>query len=268
MTRHMFVFWAPAVELWNEMQALLPVVHSAADLAFGTHEREAYASLIYDVYGSTEENIRRKVDLLLDYPYFLRVIHADVPNPNEMKARLRALADPDVPQQLHITCHASSGRIEAAYLDLLFSARNLALVRRRRERLPRPAFMAWLRELDGWLKGAGLARSEVVIVGSGALEALEVRTATDLDVTVTAGARRRLGAGPRKLTEHVDLVADGYHARVPGGLSDDELIEQGSFIRLGFRFARPELVLDRKARDRRPKDLLDLELFGRWMESA
>src|SRR5690606_11165105 len=102
--------------------------------------------------------------------------------------------------------------------------------------------------------------------GSAVLEAIGLRTSTDIDCIV--GQREpRFHHGVVSLAEHVDLVTAGYHRRREGAPThtDAEIVSDPSlhFYVRGLKFALPELVIDRKRQHGRPKDLADVALWER-----
>jgi hypothetical protein len=112
--------------------------------------------------------------------------------------------------------------------------------------------------------------SDFCIVGSAPLELAGIRPSTDIDITLTSERRKPFGSGITKLSANVDVVTEGYHRRLDGAtVTDDMLIHDTEFhfIYRGFKFANPDIILDRKTFSRRDKDLKDIELAKRAANS-
>jgi hypothetical protein len=279
------VLWGPALRYWGQMSdSVGPSFETVGhvDIGFSHREAEAFASLVYDIYaletdGAVDDlpNITRKVDLLLQAPTVLRVLllrhtgdgESQSSHAKETKARLRMVAHPEVPSGDFITCHISDSREESSYLaDVLLNGVNIDHVRLRLRRSPRREFLDWILACRRKVASMGLKRSDVCVVGSGTLEATSIRNATDLDFTVTSEVRAAYyGPGAQSVGDSLDVVTEGYHRTEGPWLPDDELISKrrNFFICRGVKFARIEVVRDRKAFSRRDKDLIDVDLIDR-----
>jgi hypothetical protein len=279
------VLWGPALRYWDQLAASIGPHFEAVghfDIGFSQREAEAFASLVYDIYaletdGAVDDlpNITRKIELLAKAPTFLRVMllrHTGsdddrAAHVKETKTRLRDVAHPDVPAGDFITCHISDGPEESAYLaDVLLNLRNIEHVRLRIQRSPRRELQDWILACRRKIAATGLRRADVCVVGSGVLEATGIRNATDLDFTVTSAMRRaHYGPTAENIGDRLDVVTEGYHRREGQRLTDDELITQRGnfFVCRGLKFARLDIVRDRKAFSRRDKDLIDVDLIDR-----
>ncbi len=285
-----FIFWGPVLHHWESMQAaLLPEfeVVGGIDLAFGTSEAAAFQSLVLDCYALDTQDlfgminyIGVKAERLTNSPMFIRIVVGRTTSPNvepslaarAVKERLRDMAHPSVDRALFMSCHASSSYWEALYLaEIFLNPVNIAHVRLRRSAKPRDQFITWCESTRKKVLDLGLTLADVCVVGSGPLEAVGLRNATDIDITLRSSLRRRLfDAEVTHVQKDLDVVTEGYHRTADRPwISDDHLIEspENHFTMLGLKFASLSLVCDRKRHSGRAKDLLDVELLGRFVDT-
>lgn len=265
-----FVLWAPARPKWSEMYLRLTEQGGVHDVVTIVLKPEAFGSLVHDLYPDADRGyIDQKVDrLLAGGDPILRVIECDCSDPVARKAELREIAATDDP---FLGCHASSSPAEELYMsEVLLTLDNMWYVRRRRSRLPSPTFLARLGALRYELARLGLDRRDICIVGGAVLEAGGLRECTDIDFTVLKQDRDdQFGPGVTEVAPGIDIVTEGYHRLPPDfpsrvfPFTDDDLIRvpTAHFHLLGFKFASFWVVLERKRHDRRPKDLVDVELI-------
>lgn len=285
-----FVFWGPALHHWDAMQhGLLPdfEIVGEVDLAFGTSEAAAFQSLVLDCYALDTHDlfgminyIGAKAERMTNAPMFVRVVVGRTTSPHldssvaarVVKERLRDLVHPSVDRSMFVSCHASSSYEEALYLAQVFlNPVNIAHVRLRRSARPRDQFITWCERTRKKVLDLGMNLTDVCVVGSGPLEATGLRNATDIDITLRSSLRRRLfDADVTQVQQDLDVVTEGYHRTSERPwISDDHLIEssENHFTMLGLKFASLNLVRDRKRHSRRAKDLLDVELMDRFVDT-
>ncbi len=282
-----FILWGPALRFWDALTEAIGGTFQIAgqlDFAFALEEREAFRSLVYDVYAHDVGDFRggmghidRKIGFLEEAPAFYRVIVASAPPSQradvwslarELKAQLRQSAASHVPVELFATCHAAESAPETRHLaHMLLDPFNLAAVRGRKSAKPRDTFLQWLSDYRAKLATLGIPPESACIVGSSSLEVAALRLSTDIDFTVRRDVRVALfAAHPQAVGNRLDVVMEGYHRRMDGANhSDDRLIDDPSlhFRFRGFKFASLAVIRDRKAASGRPKDLLDVELLDR-----
>jgi hypothetical protein len=200
----------------------------------------------------------------------VRVLLVDAPGSEPLdqfatntKRELRAIGGTSE-DDFWTTVHATDTAPEARYVINLFLSRNNRRLLALRGDALRPEFAQWLDDYRRVLDASALDREDACVVGSAVLEAVGVRDSTDIDCIV--GRREpRFHGGVVKLGAGVDLVTAGYHRRADGGAthSDADIIADPSlhFYVRGFKFANPELVIDRKRQHGRPKDVADVALW-------
>jgi hypothetical protein len=275
------IFWGPTLESWPTLMERLAVhgrVVGWQDLALDPAD---LASLVHDVYAytlgpRTNERIETKARALAQGPSTLRAVlldagqHGAESGVDLWTARVKADLRNSIgrgPDDFFNTVHASDSLDETRYLvDLLFNANSLRQLATRRGRGGRPQFLEWLVEYRAALTGHDIRREDACIVGSAVLEAVGLREATDIDCIVAGHARReKFHNGIVALAADVDLVTAGYHRRSDDApvVTDDGLVDdpRQHFFYRGFKFANPELVIDRKRQQARPKDLADVALW-------
>lgn len=279
-----FIFWGPSRAKWHELAdalaARLPIV-GALDVDVAADE---VPLVVDDVYAwrlgpRPNDRIRAKGERLRQGEPAFRVVLVDLSRTagdetallTTTKRALRAIAGRDE-NDFATTVHASDCPDEARYLTELFFNRNYLRLLADRARAPlRTTFEQWLERYAAALEARGIAREDACVVGSAVLEAIGLRTSTDIDCVV--GRREpRFHAGVVSLAEGVDLVTQNYHRRADDGRTfpDDRIVSDPAlhFHVRGMKFANPEIVIDRKRQHGRPKDLADVALWDRRAASA
>ena len=133
--------------------------------------------------------------------------------------------------------------------------------------LPSETLNKWLVKLSKVLRDSGINREDVCIVGSSVLDGFGLRESTDIDLIVHSKLRPKFGDGNSKLDTFVDIARTGYHKihkdiRLHrSAQKDDYLIEDPNlhYRYWGFKFAHPNVCIDRKREQGRPKDLKDVK---------
>lgn len=283
-----FVFYAPARNHWDlfaDMIAKVFYVVGQIDLPIdsplGMYE------LVHDLYGTLEPLsstgvINRKALLLaMTQPQAVRVLVAERRDSADdiytiattAKNRCRELARDTVAPDAFLSAHAASSKAETSNLaGVLLSPNNLHQLSRRRSPGLRAEFGRWLAECREACIRSEIGPDDICVVGSSSLEVVGVRPSTDIDFTLKSHYRKsRYGTGVSHLTPVVDIVTAGYHrSRERPAISDDELVDNPDlhFRFRGLKFANPEIVLDQKDFYRREKDVRDVELAARALDTT
>lgn len=274
-----FIFWGPTRGQWPRLLDALAAHLPVAGTLDVKVDAEELPILVDDIYAyrlgpRPNDRIRAKAALLADGPPHVRVVVADVSSAGAgaetvvtaTKRALRAIAGRDE-NDFATTLHASDTAAEARYLTQLFFNRNyLRGLEARRHAPLRATFEGWLHDYVSALDARGISRDDACVVGSAVLEAVGLRTSTDIDCIV--GQREpRFHEGVVSLAAGVDLVTRGYHRRADRGatFSDAEIVANPAlhFHVRGLKFANPELVIDRKRQHGRAKDIADVALWSR-----
>lgn len=235
--------------------------------------RTAVESLLHDVYGTavgpgphpTIEQKARRLGVA-GLPVRASLVMPDGSGrPQDLRAWKQALRERRA--QGFDICHTSDTPIETRLLVGMFFSENYRrqLLRRTAHRA-RPVYLDRLAKYRTALAGLDIPADRACVVGSAALEPLDLRPSTDVDCVLASEIREpRFGPGICRLSDGVDLVAASYH-RAEGArvrLSDDRLVADPEWHHCyrGALMANPEVVLDRKRVQARPKDLRDVRLF-------
>lgn len=148
-----------------------------------------------------------------------------------------------------------------------------------REGRPSLKLDRWLASLEGILEKYDLYPEDICIVGSSVLDTFGIRESTDIDIIVKSEKRKNLTSGNMVLGEKIDLARKGYH-RISKNVKihnparaeqeDDLIIDdpQLHFRYKLYKFAHPQIVIDRKKEQGRPKDLKDVELAEKALRNV
>mgnify|MGYP003964373083 CR=1 FL=1 len=117
-------------------------------------------------------------------------------------------------------------------------------------------------ELLSVCKKYNIKKEDVCIVGSYILQKNKIRQSHDVDFIVKKSERTKINErrGTKKITNITELVSINWHPT----LSDDEIISNNThhtILKSGFKIIKLELLVDRKNKTRRPKDINDLKLI-------
>lgn len=277
------LLWSPVEAAWPALEsaidATLPVV-AAITLAL---PRPGFEEMVRDVYSHDvgacmPPQIERKLKLLSTHSPRVRVLFlerpADVPpqRVRQLKDSLRQERAGQVPVDHYTTVHLSESADEAAHLVSLFANRNNLDHLARRGPLG-PALARRLDALRATWRDLALSTDDVCAVGGSVLEALGLKQADDLDVTVRSTLReQRFGDGISALGPELEVVTRGYARRFDdaAAVTDDQLIDDPAchFRVRGIRFADPRIVCMRKQHQRREKDVRDLALLGEYLGTS
>lgn len=126
----------------------------------------------------------------------------------------------------------------------------------------------------GRVKETGLPLNELVVIGSGVLDALKLRAADDIDMVVTGELFDKLRRNDSyKVSEiHGEIVLQKDEQEIwtswgSNGIPNfNDLYSEGITID-GVRFCNPEFVLQWKKQYKRPKDIGDIELLSNFLKN-
>ena len=282
-----FVFYSPARDYWDLFAEMIAkVFRVVGQIDIPIDSPSGMYELVHDLYGTLEPLsstgvINRKALLLaMTQPQAVRVLVAERRDSFDdiytiattAKNSCRELARDTVAPGSYLSAHAASSKAETLNLaGVLLSPNNLHQLGRRRSAGLRAEFGRWLGECREVCIRSRIGLDDICVVGSSPLEVLGVRPSTDIDVTVKSRYRKsHYGSGVSHLTPVVDIVTAGYHRSRERSISDDELIDNPDlhFRFRGLKFANPEIVLDQKEFYRRDKDVRDIEMARRVLDSA
>lgn len=118
------------------------------------------------------------------------------------------------------------------------------------------------------VKALGLPLEEVIVIGSGLLDAYGLRDAHDVDLVVSKELFEQLKQADRfeKEIRHNDevLLGDDLEIWLDWGASFEDLMQQAVTVD-GVRFAAPETIIEHKQQRGSEKDLNDIRLLREYM---
>ncbi len=123
------------------------------------------------------------------------------------------------------------------------------------------------------IKALGLPDGQFVVIGSGVMDALGLREATDIDLVVKpelfaqlkADRAWNVGERHRETVLTHDDVEVWLSWGTPDGQPNFEVLYDGGITIDDIRFASPEFVLDWKRAAHRPKDVEDVRLLEEYL---
>lgn len=132
---------------------------------------------------------------------------------------------------------------------------------------PSQALIKRLQALEEYCRRNDIPAREVCVVGGACLDVIGVKASDDLDFVCSYGIRRRnFFPGSGNILEEIDIANENYCKKIDVGdwWSDDDLINYGDLHCLvrGFKFARSELVVERKRYSLRDKDRIDIARYA------
>ena len=121
-----------------------------------------------------------------------------------------------------------------------------------------------LKTLKEWAVNTNTSLNDICIVGGAVLDLYGYKHCDDIDIVIMKTLRDKRNYGPRAsmLVEGVDIVKNNYSKKEGIGkwYTDDDLITNPDLfvVARGIKFAKLEIVKERKNYSRRNKDLEDL----------
>lgn len=120
------------------------------------------------------------------------------------------------------------------------------------------------------VKALSLPYEEIVVIGSGILDALELRTANDVDIVVSPALFDKLkNSGTYKVEERYgsEMLADGNLEIWQDWKNDATfaVLKASAYEVDGVAFASPEIFFKRKNERGLPKDIADVALLEGYL---
>ncbi len=272
------VLFGPAMDQWTylerQLQKQLTVVGSV-ELDF-TNNYLAYENMIRDLYVDPlwrMYQIDRKISLLKMAPLRIKVILLsdekckgsdlfEILKSTKFELREHMSYDTDIAP---IVIHASDNMEEFDRMrGILLSANNFVQLNRRISRMYSEEFIARIDKVKALLDYKKISRRDVIVVGSGSMEAFGIKKTNDIDIAVKSKYRETFGNDKISWSDEIDYVRKDSVAIQKGVvLPDDLLIEDDNyhFIFHGLKFLNLELVKRAKMVSQREKDLMDIQLI-------
>lgn len=288
-----FILWSPVEEHWDNIEREIMKNRKIVFSKDYTFSVSGFKEIVYEVYSyefgiKLPENIDKKLMYLKEYGPKLRLIFLEIEKPQYIEMRggkicnqilnikneIRDKYDSIVEKEKFITIHTTDNAEHSEHLRRIFmSSKNLKDLNRRRMNSYREVFLEWLEEYIATLDEWGISVNDCCIVGSGPMEVLGIRDSTDIDFILHSNIRDKLFDEKSKaLSENVDVVHKGYHEYNNdfNPISDDDIIMNSNyhFYFRGLKFVNIEIVRDRKANHKRPKDVTDIGLIDKFIKNT
>ena len=118
----------------------------------------------------------------------------------------------------------------------------------------------FLDKLEDSLRKSGIEKTDICIVGSAVLAYYDIRENKDIDVIIDPQVRRKLGISDEatKIGKNIEVVGKDWHHKI----SDKGIVnfKRHHFIYRGYKFVNLRLLISKKWKYPRSKDLADLGL--------
>lgn len=121
------------------------------------------------------------------------------------------------------------------------------------------------------VKALELPSNEFVVIGSGLLDALDLREASDIDLVASKSLFDTLQSGGQfrhevRRSVHDVLLAPDVEIWRDWGKSYEAIARQALSVE-GIRFAAPELIIEKKRERGTEKDLRDIKLLEEYLNA-
>lgn len=283
------ILWGTIKTRWDDVEKVIGERFKIVGIKDFSFDRYSFVSMIEDIYSYEfgvfpSFNIKNKINFLMKYPLEFRVVIFDIKEPNficeknqlicketvELKTFIREELNNLIDMDKFATIHTTDNPEHNTYIsNILLNQFNIDLISKRKNIEYRKEFLQWLDEYLSVLKNHGLSSNDCCIVGSSSLEVMGIRNSTDIDFILKTSLRdNKFPDEFVKLSDNVDIVYKGYHIRSGSNLryTDDEIIQEldKHFYFRGIKFASVQIIRDRKAYQKRPKDLKDIILIDEF----
>lgn len=284
------ILWGPVEDYWDVIEERIShnfKVIGRLDFSF---DKEQFEYIVEDIYSfefgvKPTFQILEKISYLKNFNLVFSVIVFEVVPPQylyeegnpickdvlSLKKSIREELSTIVPVEKFVTIHTSDNPAHTNHIgNILLNKNNLQTIKMIKNAKPKKIFLDWLDEFINVLNMHGLKKEDCCIVGSSSLEVLGIRKSTDIDFVLKEEIRDQFF--PKefvKLSTNVDMASKGYHVkeRTISSFSDDQIIydQDKHFYFRGIKFASLAIIRDRKAFQKRPKDLRDVALIDEFL---
>lgn len=280
------LLFGPCIEQWDYLQAQLAkqmAIVGTVELDFSDNYI-AYENLFREIYSDPlwrNVYIDRKVGLLKMSPLKMRLLlvsdedfkeHDLYKTMSEAKLELRdrMYFDTDIAP---VVMHGSDGYEEFIHLKhILLSVNNIEHLKMRVARNYSDVFIENIDRLKEKLRSIGISQTECVCTGSSGFEIFGLRKAHDLDVAFKSDCRKKYGDNTiYNWFENIDYVRkDSIQVSDDVVYPDDVIISDDNLYYMfhGVKFANIDLIVQKKAYNRREKDIRDVRLYELFRDYA
>lgn len=280
------LLFGPCIDQWDYLQAQLAkqmTIVGTVELDFSDNYI-AFENLFREIYSDPlwrNVYIDRKIELLKMSPLKMRLLLVSDEDFKEhdlyktmaeakLELRDRMYFDTDIAP---VVMHGSDGYEEFIHLKhILLSVNNMEHLKMRVARNYSEDFIENIDRLKEKLKEIGVPRMECVCVGSSGFEIFGLRKAHDLDVAFKLEHRKQYG----EITiwdwiENTDYIRkDSIQVSDEVVYPDDIIISDDNlyYMFYGMKFVNIELIAQKKAYNRREKDIRDVRLYELFRDYA
>lgn len=285
------ILWAPVESHWGEIIEIIKKNHKIVGVINYELSSLQLSSVIEDIYSFefgvlTAPNIKEKTSILMKYKPKISLVAINIEAPKyikdnskdvcvqslETKEVIRQIMKDQIDINKYVTVHTSDTPMHNIHIsNVLLNTHSFEALKTRKNVEYRREFLEWLDEYDRVLRDIEVDKKDCCIVGSSTLEVFGIRKSTDVDFIMSSPQRERIFPDTCKnLSKNVDVVTKGYHLRANGDYekyNDNQIIydaDKHIYFR-GLKFADLRIIYDRKASEKRPKDLKDVILIDKFM---
>jgi phosphatidylserine/phosphatidylglycerophosphate/cardiolipin synthase-like enzyme len=117
-------------------------------------------------------------------------------------------------------------------------------------------------ELNLFCIANNISKNNICIVGSHLLSKLNLRKSNDIDFIITTNERNRLKLPKinKSCGKYIEIVSCNWHPEI----KDDDFIKNSTYnytLPNGFKICKKQMLIDKKKKHNREKDILDLKLI-------
>ena len=272
------ILFAPCMDLWDYLEKQISkemTIVGGVELDFSDNYI-AFENLFRDMYSDPlwrNVYIDRKLDLLKTSELKMRVLlvsnegfenrdlYKTIEN-TKLELRDRLLFDTDIAP---VVMHGSNSKTEFIHLKkIVLSVNNLKQLRRRVVRCYSEEFVNRLERLKEVLGEKDITIEDVIITGSSSWEIFGLRRADDLDFSVAGKYREKYGNDHKRLGNGLDYSRlDSVEVSDNKVYSDELLLSDDNyhFVFDGLKFVNIDLIAQKKAYNKREKDIKDVRLY-------
>jgi hypothetical protein len=284
------ILWGSSKNEWSKIVDYIRKKYKIiGDKEFSLN-KQALSNVVEDIYSYEfgvypSARIKEKIRYLSTYPLLISLVVINIDNATynlkdgkpvcfeleSLKNEIRMILENKVNVDKFITLHTSDNKQHTKHIsNILLNDFSLTNLMNRRKIEYRKIFLEWLDEYSKILIKYKIDPDNCCIVGSSSLEVMGLRNSTDIDFVLKSNFRDgKFSDKFQALSENVDIVSLGYHNHTDDRqtINDDELINdfRKHFYFRGLKFASIKIIRDRKAYQRRPKDMKDVFLIDQFL---
>lgn len=276
-----YILWPTSYKFWDEIYTDLS---NELDIIFNQNIKlnDFYLKeILFDVYSyefgpALPPKIWDKYNELISRTKLrdIKILIGYNSNSNEiddlrnLKNNVRKKYDNEIPFDLFITLHSSDDISHFNYLLNYFLNKNNFSHIKKRSKSPRQKFINMLREFNEFIDYNNIDKKDISIVGGAVLEAFGIKKCDDIDFIIDLNKREDYFRDESlKIEQTIDIAHKNYDLyKNKNGKNDDEIIhnKDNHFYYRGIKFTNFNIIKKRKSRQKRKKDIADLERINKF----